>query len=168
MKKVISLVLALAMCLSLCACDGGMPNANDSSKIQGEKEQVSNPTDQNSQNNTENITESTESPYVNHPLTAYLYGEWELPEKESYDQHEEIPCSTLTINEDGTCVADGVVGFWKFSEKTNEKYLQIDIFINDEHRMCVAPFDYINAIGVWSAGYGEGLPVDTSWKNKSA
>ena len=141
----------------LAACgDGETPNTQANSQL----------TEENRQNAPEDSTENTKSLYVNHPLTASLYGEWELEENDFYDQGEKIPCSVLTINEDGTCIADGTAGSWVFSDKTKDDFLRIDILINGEYKLCVALYGTTNTIAVWSAGYDSF--VDTSWVNKSA
>ena len=58
MKKTISLLLALVLCLSLCAC--GSNKAENPTTI---------PTE---------VIESTASKYADHPLLSQLYGTWEF------------------------------------------------------------------------------------------
>ena len=153
MKKILALLLAAVMCFSLAACGGETSNTDDTSS-----------TEQLGGESTENDTnENTESPYSNHPLLVYLYGQWKLRVKDNYQQDEEIPCSALTINEDGTCVVDGVSGTWDFSDETRDDFLIINIFVDGEHRFTSAYYERYKSIGVWSAGYNG--PVDTSWLN---
>jgi len=152
MKKSIALILALVLCLSLAACSGGeTPNTDDNRGTEQNKE------------STGGNTGPTEHPYANHPWLVHLYGQWELIQKEDYVQDEEIPCSAVTVNEDKTCVVDGVSGTWELSADTNEHFLKIDIFMEGEHRFTAAYYDDHKAIGVWTAGYNG--PVDTSWIN---
>lgn len=158
MKKLLALLLAAVMCLSLVSCGKETPNTNDNSGTQ-QGQQLGGESAEN------DITENTESPYVNHPLTPFLYGEWELEKKDRYDQDEEIPCSVLTINEDGTCNADGATGTWGFADGTKDDYLRVDVFMDGEHKLCVALYGTTNTIGVWSTEYNG--PVDRDWINKS-
>ena len=158
MKKLLALLLAAVMCFSLAACGGETLNANDNNGTE-QSEQVDGEIAEGDN------TESTENPYANHPLVAFLYGEWELEEKGSYNQDEEIPCSVLTINEDGTCNADGVAVTWAFVDGITDTFLRVDIFINGEHKLCVALYGTTNTIGVWSTEYNG--PVDCDWINKS-
>lgn len=160
MKKLIALLLAAVMCLSLAACGSGekTPNANDNSGTQ-QGEQLG---DESTENNN---TENTENPYANHPHLTYIYGQWELIAKDSYRQDEEIPCSVLTINEDGTCLVDGISGTWDFSDETRDDFLKINIFTGGEHRYACGYYERDKAIAVWSAEYFGA--IDTSWVNMS-
>ena len=245
MKKALSLILALVVCLSLCACGGGndstettqaptpekaivgewksldgaittfcedgtgkAPNGYDfswkydkdtgwymmslngmtfSTEISTENGirffviegieyyhtddyekavETNKPTESTDNTDTENdSTESTENPWANHPHLTYIYGKWELIKKDSYEQNETIPCSVVTINEDGTCVVDGVSGTWKISiYETREDFLKIQIFIDGEHCYTSAYYDNLCSIAVWSADYLSGS-VDPSWKH---
>jgi len=123
-------------------------------------------TESTDNNDVENdSTESTENPWANHQHLTYIYGMWELIKKDSYEQSEPIPCSAVTINEDGTCVVDGVSGTWKISiYETREDFLKIHIFIEGEHRFTSAYYDNLGSIAVWSADYLAG-GVDPSWKH---
>lgn len=149
MKKVLALLLALLI-LTLAACGGETPNTDNNSGTQ-QSEQSGD--------------ESTENPYANHPQLTYIYGQWELIAKDSYRQDEEIPCSTLTINDDRTCIVDGVSGTWDISDETYDDFLKINIFIEGEHCYTCGYYEREKAIAVWSAAYFGG--VDTSWMNMS-
>lgn len=169
MKKIIALLLAAVMCLSLVACGGGeTTNTDNSSGTQGSTVSATN-------NGETTITEpqspgipdgNTENPYADHAHLTYIYGQWELISKDSYQQDEEIPCSALTINKDGTCAVDGASGTWEFSDETRDNFLKINIFIEGEHRYTSGYYERSKSIGVWSAGYNG--PVDSSWMNMSA
>ena len=85
MKKTIFLLLALVLCLSLCACG-----------IDSEK---------------------AESAMIDHPMLPHMYGRWERIVEDG------IKCSfnTIIINEDGTCVIDGIEANWKI-DHDNSNY----------------------------------------------
>ena len=111
MKKTISLLLALVLCLSLCAC--GSNKAENPTTI---------PTE---------VIESTASKYADHPLLSQLYGTWEF---ESFGAPWEYTLfKSLTVNEDGSCIVDGTAGSWKISEDgTNETEVRILLYIDSE------------------------------------
>ena len=159
MKEILALLLAAVMCFSLVACGNEeTPPSNDNGGIhQGG-------TTENAENSN---TGNAEGPHTNHPLLPHIYGEWKQFEIDNYFQDEKIPCSTLTINADGTCVVDGISGTWLFSDKTRDDLLRINIFIGSEHLCCVGYFANIATIAVWSASYPEGGPLDFCWKNTS-
>lgn len=150
MKKIIILILTLALCLSLAACDGGeTPNTNENNGT-------------NQENNNGANNETTESPHANHPHLAYIYGQWELRKKESYSQP--ISCHAVTINEDGTSIVDGVSGTWEISNETRDDFLKINIFIEGEHRFIAAYYSNHHSIAVWGTDYMGGA-VDACWVN---
>jgi hypothetical protein len=107
MKKALSLILALVMCLSLCACGGEQNN-----EIQGNEE------------------------IPNHLLLQNICGEWVRA------PHDQAPCQSLMISEDGSCVVDGVSATWKIdSSYTNDTSIGMQIYINNELRFGVVLFN---------------------------
>ena len=72
MKKALSLILALVMCLSLCACGGGNPS------IPTNNEATQNTTSEDI-SNSEDIRPIIAYDYTSsHPLLNTVYGEWVL------------------------------------------------------------------------------------------
>lgn len=105
MKKVISLLLALVLSLSLCACGD-----NDTSEITVEDE----------------ATASIENTAISHPLVQDLCGQW-------HTAPEGAPFQSLVINEDGTCVVDGIDAVWQMEDfYTKDDALSIYIYIDGE------------------------------------
>ena len=117
MKRVLALFLALLVCLSLCACGKGNENTNSTTGVG-----------------------NSDSQFVNHPLYAQLFGTWELIDPESKDDAPvAIPFDVLTINEDKTCVIDGVNASWRFSTMYGNATtaLEIEILVEGK-RFCGA------------------------------
>ena len=104
MKKAISLFFAFALCLSLCACGGS--------------------------NNVPKTTDSTkDNTAISHPLVQDICCEWYVGSAGS----ENSPFQSLIINEDGTCVVDGVNATWRVEEcYTNDTSLSIYIEIDGQ------------------------------------
>lgn len=117
MKKLIALLLAVVMCLSLCAC--GSSEAK-------EETQINNPITSESQSIIENyeaIGSTTENTVIDHPLLPYLYGQWEMKGENIQMPN---PFSLLIINEDGTCIADGRECTWTvFDASTKDLFIDI-------------------------------------------
>lgn len=105
MKKLIALFLTIVLCLSLCACSGDASGSTD--------------------NKTQTEVKLTESPFVNHPHLQYMYGEWVI---NSGYENDHVAFRSLTINEDGTCIVDGVSATWKISGNTSDSRLEIEVF----------------------------------------
>ena len=119
MKKTISLLLVLALCLSLCACSiGDFVTIN----ITGFGD--------TSDNGADSVDNGNENSKENHLLFPFLYGTWTL-KNESDAKYN--PYVSLTVHEDGTCLVDGKSATWAVSEWGGEKDLAIDIFIDGEH-----------------------------------
>lgn len=128
MKKIISFLLVLALCFSLCACGGSS---------------VEEPSENGSPSTIDTPTKEEPS-YANHPLFQFLYGQWELtnPEDAQYN-----PYSSVTINEDGSCVVDGQTGTWSISAETTDNNLFIDLYVGDTH---------VGGAVVWGSNTGFG------------
>ena len=102
MKKKYALALMLALCLTLCAC--------------GRAE----------------VTGGTEPEiHVNtpHPRLSVMCGSW-INNSLSIDDFN--PCLTLTINEDQTCVVDGVPCTWTYSSYTTDERLVLAIYQGED------------------------------------
>lgn len=118
MKKMIVLMLVLALCLSLCACGGG---AGENQKP-GTNQSASAPTDK---------VEPVPEEFKDHPLLSQVYGTWVF-EKWGDHNNEYNLYKSLTINEDGTGVVDGIPAVWSVSEdQTNENKLVILIYVDN-------------------------------------
>ena len=128
MKKALSLILALILCLSLCACgDNDTPettkNTNAPTSTQDVPTKEDTPTTEDTTVADETTT-STESITISHPLVQDICCEW-------YTTPEGAPFQSLVINEDGTCVVDGVNATWKIEEQfTKDDALSIYIYID--------------------------------------
>ena len=119
MKKVISLILAFVLCLSLFACNGN----NDAPKA--------------TETPTEAIDVSSvvygvgDSKYAEHSYLDDIYGTWEFEHYNGtgdYDLYK-----SLTINNDGSCIVDGVTANWKIEDdSSSDKILVIGIYVNSE------------------------------------
>ena len=154
MKKILALLLAVVMCLSLAACGGGeTPNTDDNSGM-GQGEQL---------DTESNNTANTENPYANHPLLQFIYGEWEYEgsHKENY------PFVKLEVNKDGTCVVDGAAGMWIISDQTSlDGRLYIDVLVDNQVIGSAS-------ISIWAGNYGFHVsdimisPGD-NWKHNTA
>lgn len=119
MKRLIVLFLIFAMCLSMHAC---AESESNNAEIQKTTETVK--------------TEEPENPYANHPQLQYMYGEWVI--NDGYE-NDHVAFRTLTINEDGTCVVDGVSAIWKISGNTSDSWLEIEVFSGAE-MLCSAHY----------------------------
>ena len=118
MKKMIVLMLVLALCLSLCACGGG---AGENQKP-GTNQSASAPTDK---------VEPVPEEFKDHPLLSQVYGTWVF-EKWGDHNNEYNLYKSLTINEDGTGIVDGISVIWKISgDQTNDSALVVLIYEND-------------------------------------
>ena len=116
MKKLIVLMLVLALCVSLCACGG---NENRAGKTSAKDEKL---------NAANGIIEEQ---VLDHPLLPQLHGSWETDESARNSAY-----TKLTINEDGTCVVDGNEATWNIggiwgNETTS---LEIEICIDGERK----------------------------------
>lgn len=136
MKKAISLFLSLVLCLSLCACGSG----NESTRETKATEPATNKLDayeieENSEMG-EGAVATTESPYANHPHLQYLYGEWEI---NSGYENDDVAFRSLIVNEDGTCIIDGMSATWTISKHSSESSLMIDIY-NGTEMICSASY----------------------------
>lgn len=120
MKKAMSLFLAVVLCLSLCACGGGSspeaPNPTDNTN-----DDAGSPID--------NDTLNTEIENYVHPRLSEMCGSW-INNNTGTDDFN--PCLTLTINEDHTCVVDGVAYSWDYSPYTTDERLVLYIFNGEE------------------------------------
>lgn len=143
MKKIIALLLAAVMCLCLTACGGGEKPDGSLGLTQPPESTTAEPT----------ANAATLPPLWDHPLAYRMYGEWVLEEKSRDRQMEQVPCSALTLNADGTCIVDGTAGSWQAGSGSTDTFLRIDVYINGEHKLCVGFYDRSDAIGVWSVGY---------------
>ena len=136
MKKIVALLLAAVMCLSLVACGSGeTPNTNDNSGMQQETESNNAPENNDTTANetsTPTITFGVgDSQYADHPYLSDIFGTWEY-EKHFYDSEYTL-YKSLVLNEDGSCTIDGVDANWKLDdENTNDNYLYIGIYSNSE------------------------------------
>lgn len=108
MKKLIALLLAAVMCVCLAACGGAdAPNKNDEGEKQQENQSMDN----------------------NHPFFQFLYGEWEY----TGNFPDSFPFTKLSVNEDGTCIVDGVAGTWAVSKSTSPNgRLYIDVCVDGQ------------------------------------
>ena len=115
MKKLLALLLAAVMCLSLVACGG---ESNDG----GGEQAVSN-------NGTDIQYGAQGSAYADHPLLQVLYGEWKLQDAELGENKYRY----LIVNEDGSCLVDGKDGNWEISDETADFKVEIHIYIDGEY-----------------------------------
>ena len=156
MKKAISLLVALVLCLSLCAC-GSSESKDD--------------VPQNTEIVTTEVTAgltATESTVVDHPMLPYLYGEWEQ------EVYEGIKCSfnTIVINDDGTCVIDGKNATWEIDpDNTSYEYNTLWVyFYNGSNRVGGVVFSEssFNEEGyIFSTLEPEGWMSSAGWVKKS-
>lgn len=112
MKKLITLLLAAVVCLSLAACGG-------------EKTPISG--NQGGQQMEEGTADHIKT-NPDHPFLQFLYGEWEY----EGDHKDNFPFAKLTVHADGTCVADDAAGVWKISDRTSDGRLYIDVLVDDQ------------------------------------
>ena len=139
MKKIIFLLLALAMCLSLCACGSGNeitqePKTTEPATTALDAPQI----EENTKIETESVA-TTESPFANHPNLQYLYGEWKI---NSGYENDDVAFRSLIVKEDGTCIVDEVSATWTISKHTSESSLMIDIY-NGTEMICSASYSEI-------------------------
>lgn len=108
MKKLVCLLLALVMCLGLCACGG-------------------------EETPTEESTLSNEPPaatITDHPLLPNMYGEWLLTDTMNPDHY---PYSNLLLTEDGAAILDGEALVWRIEEMyTNDESLFLSFYRGSE------------------------------------
>ncbi len=140
MKRILALMLALMMCLSLCACGGG----NDTPTT-GQNEQLDNNPPSAQETPTETtVPETTQTVIPSHPLLKNIYGDWTIIDAEQGEKAGS-PCSAFSINEDGTCVADDRNGTWKINESTtNEEHLWIDVYFDGTYEYCISYYIWNN------------------------
>ena len=105
MKKAISLLLTLVLCVSLSACG-----------VTGENTSI------------EPTLATMADVWTDHPLLQEFICEWEY----RGDYAQSYPFSKLEVNQDGTCLADGQVATWKISDRSTDENLYIDILIDAE------------------------------------
>ena len=108
MKRTRSLFVLLVLCLSLCAC--GVENDPSSS-------------------NAAPTTHDAQNTYDIHPRLAEMCGSW-INNSPSTDEFN--PCLTLTINEDHTCIVDGVSYTWAYSTYATDERLVMNIYNGEE------------------------------------
>ena len=163
MKKALSLLLPLVLCLSLCACGGG----NDTTKEPDTSTETTAPTQQESENNTtesthdEEPTQETGRIETDHPLLSYLFGTWKLQNEEDIEKN---PYTEITFNEDGTCIIEGAEYRWVIAEEKetmlvfnilsgNEKFAGASLSCNKDGLftgfMAMGKEDYNFCPGVW-------------------
>ena len=112
------------MCLALCSCSGSA-HGNTDKNVQTE-------------------AEVTESPFANHPQLQYMYGEWVI---DSGYENDRVAFRSLTINEDGTCIVDGVSATWQISGNTSDSWLEIEVF-DGSKMLCSAYYaENIDSLG---------------------
>ena len=134
MKKALSLLLVLVMCLSLCACGGGndAPETTEATNTPTSTQNIPNEGDTPSTGETiieDKTTAPTENIAISHPLVQEICCEWYVGSAGS----EDAPFQSLVINEDGTCVVDGVDATWRIEEYyTKDTSLSIYIYVNGE------------------------------------
>ena len=116
MKRTFAMILALLVCLSLCACGGG----NDAT-IE---------TMQNSGSNDATIetTQNIGRIETDHPLLSYLFGTWKLTSEEEADRN---PYTEITFHKDGTCVIEDITYRWVIAEE-KETMLLLNILSGNE------------------------------------
>ena len=108
MKKLIVLLLAIVVCISLAACGNEVPNI-------------------------EGTTEAAKSEVENHPLYTKLFGTWENQNKDD----EYAPYQTLVIQKDGSCTIDGKAATWVWDGSSTTSTLVVNILVDGE-RVCGA------------------------------
>ena len=129
MKKIFSLLLALSLCLPLCAC------GNEEKRPETQS----------------TITESAKIELAKHPLYSKLFGTWENHNKD--DAY--APYQTLIMNEDGSCIMDGTAATWEWDGSIATSTLTVNILV-DGKRVCGAIlFDDGTIVGQTS-NYGIG------------
>lgn len=110
MKKLVSLFLVLAMCLSLCACGGSEKEA---------------PTEEETLSN-----EPPAATITDHPLLSNMYGEWILTDT---DHPENYPFANVVVHEDGTAIVDGEELIWRIDERyTSDEELALFFYRGSE------------------------------------
>lgn len=132
MKKLLALLLAAAMCLSLVACGSEeMPDAGTHNDPQPNDHQVGNQ-------------------YADHPLLQVLYGEWKLQDEKMGDNLY----AHLIVKDDGTCFIDEKNGTWEISEDTHETKLEIHIYMDGEYfaGACIRGLDNPGFFGLIDRG----------------
>ena len=156
MKKALALILALIMCLPLCACDENKtmnqietttPAKPDSQN--GNTDSITSTT--GSTTDIDDITNDTQSKVKNHPLFTKLLGTWENQNKD--DGY--APYQTLIVNEDGSCSIDGTAATWEWDGSSTTSTLIINIMIDGE-RVCGAILFSDGTITGQTANYGIG------------
>lgn len=141
MKKALSLLLALVMCLSLCACGGGEEEAPT------EAETVSN--------------DPPAAAITDHPLLPNVYGEWLLTDTE---HPENYPYASAIINEDGTVIVDGEELVWRiYEEYTKESSLTL-YFYRGSEKVVGAMYDEAGWLGPLSA---DGAMYPSAYANRA-
>lgn len=175
MKKLAWLVLALIMCLTLCACSKAdntyekydelieyLESGNYDRAIGYiENMRVSSDTLEQDGADTD-ADESSSNELLSHPLSSYMLGEWLYTPRTSDDQLAP-PCSAIVFNEDGTCTVDGNDASWKLSSETHDDFLRIDIYENGTPTLSAGYHANQDNLGVWPFDYYGG--VDYSWTN---
>lgn len=122
MKKIVSLILALIMCLSLCACGGGKTESTPTPTSNGSTNENPTTTDVETTADvpTEVIETTTPAP-ADHPLLSQLCGEWVL-----YIPNDDAIFTSITIHQDGNCIVDGVSATWKYpNHDTDLLYIEV-------------------------------------------
>ena len=122
MKKAIALILAMVMCLSLCACGSGDENTVPQNTTSG-----------NPPSSTTTPPTTTEEPVIEDPLLQYIYGEWYLFESDC-----EAPPLVIDVKEDGTCRMGGKELTWKYSHSDHNGLLWINVFDDSICKYCFA------------------------------
>lgn len=103
MKRMFAMILALLVCLSLCACGGGNDATNETTLETGRIE-------------------------TDHPAFPHLFGTWKLQDEENAERN---PYTEITFNMDGTCIVDGVAYHWVIFEE-KDAMLLINILSGSE------------------------------------
>lgn len=141
MKKALSLLLALVLCLSLCACGAENDTAKEPTLETGRIE-------------------------TDHPAFRYLFGTWKLQDEENAERN---PYTEITFNEDGTCIMDGVEHRWVIFEEKGAMLLINILSGNDKIAgaalSCSADglFTYFNAMKKEDYNFCPGV-----WKNAAS
>ena len=152
MKKAISLLLALVMCLSLCACDKEKVNTQEQTEAIQQTTLPFETEDMIFETETEatELLEVTAPVIEDHPMLSYVYGTWigDLTGNKPGDP-ETVPFEQITFNEDGTCIMDDMTGTWGTSTQGDGENLRLDIYVDSE-LLCTAELrseTYIRFIG---------------------
>ena len=126
MKKALSLLLALVMCLSLCSCGSSENKDEVPQKVEVVTTEATVGTTETTAGMLE--AETTGNTATDHPMLPYLYGEWE------HEVYEGIKCSfnTIVINDNGTCVIDGMNATWEIDpDNTNYEHNILWVYFYD-------------------------------------